>query len=418
MNKPHIAYFSTEYPCVSHTFIRREIHELEKLGYRILRVSGRKGPVLPDPLDVAEAERTQPLIGAGVGPTLGHLLGGLVRANFRIFSGLMLTLKLGMISSRGLLKHLAYFLEALILLDILRAGDVDHLHIHFGNNAAAIGLICKALGGPDYSLTVHGPDEFDAPVGESLGLKVAEATFVAAITHFCTGQIKRWAPYSAWERLHIVHCTVGEEWFEQATPLDEEARDIVCVGRLIGNKGQVLLVEAFAEAVRRGYRGNLVLIGDGEMRDVIEARVSALRLEDRVVLAGWQSGEDVQAALRNCRAFVLASFSEGLPVVLMEAMACKRPVITTQITGVPELVEHEKHGWLVIAGDQQALTDALLALDATSLEDLRNMGEAAHAQVRKEHSAATEAAKLDTLFSTYLTERVTAPDSIANSARP
>ncbi|MCR9258150.1 MAG: glycosyltransferase family 4 protein [Pseudomonadaceae bacterium] len=395
-----IGYLSSEYPCVSHTFIRREILGLEELGYEVTRLALSPGQNLVDKADLAELKQTlflkKPI---ALRNAIRQILVGLRIAGFKIFKGFSKATKMGRISDRGLLRHYAYLIEAIILVALAKQERLEHVHVHFGNNAAAIALLAKTLGGPKYSLMVHGPLEFDGPISMSLGEKVMNAEFTTAITSYCSAQIKRWVPYAYWPDIHQIHCTVGQEWFDAAVPVIAGQHDIVCVGRLGNEKGQILLVDAFAEAVNKGHRGNLYLIGDGEMRPVIENRIKELELAQRIFLTGWCSGEEIRTRLLSSRALVLASFAEGLPVVIMESMALMRPVISTSITGIPELVRHGENGWLTIAGDQAALTERLLEVDEMAVEIIQEMGKTAHEDVAADHSTQKEVAKLEALFS-------------------
>jgi glycosyltransferase involved in cell wall biosynthesis len=397
-----IGYLSSEYPCVSHTFIRREILGLEKLGHNITRIGIRRGEILVDADDLAELEKTHTIVGTGqVSSQLRNFFVGLRTSKLKVLRGLRTAFRLGWVSHRGMTKHLLYFFEAIILHGIIREQKVSHLHVHFGNNAAAIALICKQSGGPSFSMTVHGPDEFDAPVGESLGNKVSESLFTTAITSYCRGQLMRWTPHEHWDRIHEIHCTVGPEWFDASQPLTDQ-KDLVCVGRLTRNKGQLLLIEAVAEAKTRGFSGKLVLVGDGEMRTAIEKRISDLQLESQVELLGWQSGSVIQHHIANCRCLVLASFAEGLPVVIMESMAMKRPVISSLITGIPELIQNNIDGWLVTSGDRRSLANAIVEMSEMPVEDIEKMGAASQKRVLERHSTDTEVGKLEKLFQQYL----------------
>ncbi len=395
---PRIAYLTNQYPSVSHTFIRREILGLEALGYEILRLAIRRGARVVDPADEAEAEKTYHclerspfslLLSAGL-VLLGQPLGAL--------GALRMTLSMSRRSDRGLLRHLAYLVEAAALLRMVRGECVEHIHVHFGTNAAAVARLMQRLGGPSYSMTIHGPDELDAPVGLSLGEKMAEAAFTVAITDYCSAQLRRWVGYEHWLRIRIVHCTVAADWFEAAGPVAEDSRSLVCVGRLSAQKGQLLLVEAFARVHREVPGARLVLVGDGEMRSEVEARIAASGLGDAVTITGWQDEAQVRAHLLGCRALVLGSFAEGLPVVIMEAMALARPVISTYISGIPELVRPGTDGWLVVSGNVDALAGAMKAAFEAPVAALDGMGRAGQARVRARHSVATEVAKLDRLF--------------------
>ena len=176
------------------------------------------------------------------------------------------------------------------------------------------------------------------------------------------------------------------------------AHRLVCVGRLCEQKGQLLLIEAAHRLAARGVDFKLVLAGDGELRSEIENLIGRYKLENQVRITGWISGDEVRKQLLAARALVLPSFAEGLPMVIMEAMALKRPVISTFVAGIPELVHPGEHGWLVPAGDVEALADVMQACVETPVETLIGMGEYAHKRVLERHCVDTEAAKLINLF--------------------
>lgn len=393
-----LAYLTTAYPHVSHTFIRREILELERLGYDVVRVAVRPGGAVVDARDIAEQGRTLVLLQRSLFWLTGHALRGGALGIWRLPRAFGLLWTLHKASERGLLRHIAYLAEALILRSFFAAAGVSHVHVHFGTNATAVAMLVKLLGGPGFSVTMHGPDEFDAAIGLSLGRKIAEARFVVAISHYGASQLRRWSAYADWKKLQVVRCTVEPEWFESGRPVSDDAADIVCIGRLSGQKGQLLLIDAMARAVERGFRGKLILVGDGEMRSTVESKIAENKLGNRVTITGWCDSAAIRNYLAEARALVLPSFAEGLPVVIMEAMAMQRPVLTTCITGIPELVRNREHGWLVTAGDEDGLVDALLELDDTPAADLRRMGEAGRQAVAGQHSVSVEVAKLAGLF--------------------
>lgn len=401
--RPHLIYLTTEYPHVSHTFIRREILELERLGYRIDRVALRSGSAIVDAEDVSEQGLTLHLLERPLTWLAATASRGAWLAGIRLRNGMAAAMRLSRASERGLMRHAAYLVEALVLLAVAKRCGAQHVHVHFGTNAASIAHLASLMGGPSFSMTVHGPDEFDAPIGFSLGWKIETAAFAIAISSFGRAQMQRWVPFSSWSKLHVVHCTVGGDWFKAATDLRGHEIDLVCVGRLSEQKGQLLLIDAFADAVEAGLRGRLVLVGDGELRPAIESKARARGISDRVVLAGWCSGAEVREHLLRARALVLPSFAEGLPVVIMESMALRRPVLSTAVMGIPELVQDGQNGWLVTPGDREGLADALLRIDRTSVDCLRQMGLAAQKRVLERHATASQVSKLDELFQRYST---------------
>ncbi len=394
-----VAYLVNQYPKTSHTFIRREILALERLGVRVQRLALRGWDAdVPDAMDRIEQERTAYVLRGGAAPLLRALLRALWRRPRRFGRALRLALA----SSRGAERpwpvHLIYLAEACVVAEsIERAGSV-HLHAHFGTNAAEVAMLARALGGPPYSFTVHGPEEFDKPQALGLGEKMRRAAFVVAISSFGRSQLYRWLKPERWAAVEVVHCGIDRAFSESAAGAPPANRRLVCVGRLCEQKGQLLLVEAMARLAAAGAEPELVLAGDGEMRAEIEARCARLGLGDRVRITGWIDSDAVRRELEAARALVLPSFAEGLPVVIMEAMALGRPVVSTLVAGIPELVVDGVTGWLVPAGDVDALTNAIAACLKASPEALADMGRLARARVLERHDADVEAAKLRALF--------------------
>lgn len=393
-----IAYLTTSYPSVSHTFIRREIRGLEEIGYEVHRISIRPSGDVVDPADIEEEKLTWHLLNESPLKLVFIALLTFLTRPAKALASLRETYVMSRRSDRGFLKHLAYWLEAGAILPFLKKKRVEHLHVHFGTNPTTVAILIRILGGPPFSFTVHGPDELDGPIGYSLADKIHYSNFTVAITHFCSSQLRRWVPYSEWEKIRIVHCSVGDAWFEEAEPIPTTSNTLVCVGRLSEQKGQLVLIEAFSKAIADGADGHLVLVGDGEMRGVIEEHIAKNNLQDNVTIAGWQNEDEVRGHLKGARSLVLSSFAEGLPVVIMEAMALKRPIISTTINGIPELVHHADHGWLVIAGDSDDLAEAMKSALSESIKNLNAMGERCQTRVRERHSTSTEVKKLDVLI--------------------
>jgi glycosyltransferase involved in cell wall biosynthesis len=245
---------------------------------------------------------------------------------------------------------------------------------------------------------VHGPDEFDKPQFLGIAEKVRRSAFVVAISSHGRSQLYRWIGHAQWPKVQVVHCGVDAQFHAAAAP-PPEAR-LVCVGRLCEQKGQRLLLEAVARLAARGLRFDLVLAGDGEIRPELEALIARHGLAGRVRITGWLSSAAVRAEILAARALVLPSFAEGLPVVIMEAMALRRPVLTTYVAGIPELVIPGETGWLLPAGDVEQLAAALEDLLARPPQELLAMGEAARRRVLERHSLEREATKLAQLFIT------------------
>lgn len=394
-----IAYFINQYPKVSHSFIRREILALERQGFAVQRIALRGWDAeLVDAEDVAERNNTHYVLQGGVKGLLMPVLQALRAQPLRFCSALGLALRMGLRADRPWPYHLVYLAEACRLLPWLQAFGAKHVHAHFGTNSTEVVMLANALGGPAYSFTVHGPEEFDKPQFIYLGEKVRRAAFVAAISSYGRSQLYRWVAHAHWTKVKVVHCGLERAFHDVPSVAISVAPRLVCVGRLCEQKGQLLLLEAAGILAAQGVAFELVLAGDGEMRDEIEALVAKYGLQSQVRITGWISSEQVRAEILAARALVLPSFAEGLPVVIMEAMALRRPVLTTYVAGIPELVRQGENGWLFPAGAVNELAAALTDCLAQPVEVLQQMGEAAYQRVLERHDIDTEAAKLAELF--------------------
>ena len=389
-----LAYLVNQYPKVSHTFIRREIAAVERGGATVLRYALRGwNAVVPDPEDSRERDRTRYLLRGGSGPLLAAMVAVACRRPWRFVGALRQAWRASRHDRRPL-RHLAYLAEACLLLRDLRGRAVERVHAHFGTNGAEVAMLCRLLGGPPYSFTVHGPEEFDR--GPTLGLadKVAHADAVVAISSFGRSQLWRWCRPQDRAKVHVAHCGLEPSFFEQpVTPVPLLPR-IVCVGRLHEQKGHLVLLDAISKLAAEGSDVELVLVGDGELRDEVEGAVRTRGLESRVRITGWVANAQVLDELRAARALVLASVAEGLPVVLMEAMALGRPVLGTYVAGIPELVRGGVDGWLFPAGSADAAADAIRACLRAPAATLQAMADAGRERVRARHDADHEAARL------------------------
>ena len=394
-----VAYLINQYPKVSHTFIRREILALEKQGLSVERYALRGWDAeITDAEDHREQSRTRYVLAGGLPALAGAVAMAFARAPVVFLRAAGLALRMAKRSHRPWPYHLVYLAEASRLAAWLRQSRTSHLHAHFGTNSAEVAMLARALGGPPYSFTVHGPEEFDAP--ESLGLaeKIRRSEFVIAISSYGRSQLYRWTDHDAWPKIHVVHCGIDSAFHAASPCVTPSPFRLVCIGRLCEQKGQLLLLEAMARIVGKGVPMQLVFAGDGEMRVAVEASIKSLGLGDEVQITGWIDSRRVREEILAARALVLPSFAEGLPVVIMEAMALRRPVISTFVAGIAELVRSGDDGWLVPAGDVEALQEAIEVCLAAPDEVIVRMGEGGRERVLSRHSADFEAAKLARLF--------------------
>jgi len=395
-----IAYLVNQYPKVSHSFIRREIAGVEAMGIEVKRFSIRsKSSELVDEADKLEQELTKTVLEKiGKVGLLFALLRVAITRPVPFLSALWLMLSCGWHSERGILRHFAYLAEACVLLGWFKDEEIAHVHSHFGTNSTTVAMLCHALGGPPYSFTVHGPEEFDKVLEISLTKKINRAAFVVAVSSFGRSQLYRWCSLEQWSKIHVVHCGVDEVFLKQPhVPIPDQPR-MCCVGRLSEQKGHLLLVEAASRLAQAGKSFKLVFVGDGPLRPKIETLIAQYGLTDHIEITGWASSKDVQQQILASRAMVLPSFAEGLPVVIMEALALKRPVLSTYVAGIPELVEPGTCGWLVPSGSIEALTAAMRNAIELPVEKLEQMGQVGAQRVAEQHDALQEARILAALF--------------------
>lgn len=400
MTRPaRIAYLTGEYPAVSHTFILREVLALRAQGLEVLTCSVRRtGPehhrgaeekhAAETTFYVLQAAKRPATLLAALGWSLGR-----PGAFWRMIRLALVTRPAGL---RATIWQMFYLIEAMVLAHHLTRQGVTGLHNHFAMASSSVAMLASELSGIPYSFTLHGPADFWDTGRWHLGQKIARARFVACISHFCRSQAMLFSDPVHWPKLHIVHCGVEPDRYQQ-DPGHRPGREVLFIGRLAAAKGVPVLLEAFARAHTAFPDARLTLIGDGPARADLQARATRLGLGDAVRFTGYLSQAEVAGHLARTDLFALPSFAEGVPVVLMEAMASGVPVLTTRITGIPELVEDGVSGRLVAPGDIDgfalALTDLLANPKATRL-----MGQAGRETVARDFNITTEARKLAEYF--------------------
>ena len=369
-----VAYFTSQYPKVSHTFIRREIAGVEAAGVEVLRIAVRRsGEPLVDELDRAELGRTRVLLDRGALALLPEVAAVLGRHPWRLLRALRLAAVMGWGSPRGLARHVAYLAEACLLLRWLREAEVDHLHVHFSTNPADVALLCRELGGPPFSFTAHRVQDGTASAW-SIARKVAAARFVVAICEEGRRSLLEHCRPEDAHKIQVVRCAVDGRFLLPAPRIPPRSRSLVCVARHCPEKGLLVLLRAAGRLRAEGLRFELSLLGDGPDRPALERAARELGLQDTVRFLGWASQAVVHRHVAGARALVLSSLAEGLPVALMEALALHRPVIATAVNGVPELVENGVCGWLVPPGSDGRLADAMRAALTLPVSALDAMG--------------------------------------------
>lgn len=397
---PAVAYLVSRYPAISHTFIEREIAGLRSRGVRVETFTVRPCPpegLITDTMR-AENARTRPLIGAGAATWVRAHLGLLRRAPGVWFSGLARALRTGPLSPRARIWQVFYFGEAVVLLEAMRRDGLRHVHAHFANVAADVARHTAALGrdldGPDagwrWSFTMHGPTGFESVKESDLAAKGVDADGVSCITDFCRSQMMWLVGPEHWSKMDLVRMTVDADVYHP--PAQPRHHDgplrLLTVGRLVPEKGPSVLVEAIDLLRARGVEVEARLVGAGPLAESLAADVQRRGLGRSITLTGPMGQDALPDLYRWADVFVLPSFQEGLPVVLMEALATELPVVTTQIAGVSELVHDGEQGRVVPAGRADLLADALEQLARDEQTRLR-YGRAGRVAVLEEFTPST-----------------------------
>ncbi|TWT81930.1 Alpha-D-kanosaminyltransferase [Planctomycetes bacterium CA13] len=399
-----VAYLVNQYPGISGTFIRREIHALEQLGHPISRYSVRRPAVaVVDEIDVREEQATQYVLDSSFMTILVALGGALMLHPLRFFDALRTAVWFGQ-RSGAMIRSLIYLLEATVVKRWAERDRIEHIHCHFGTNSTAVATLCRVLGGPKYSFTVHGPEEFDRPEQLGLSKKIALSEFVVGVSSFGRSQLYRWTDFPDWPKVKVVRCGLDATYFDYPKTDPPSAPRLLAIGRLHEQKGMPLLIQAAAELAAEGIHFELTIVGDGALRPTLESMIDRHELREFVKLAGWKTGAEIQGLLNESRVLVMPSFAEGLPVACMESLAMGRPVISTSIAGIPELIRTGVDGWLIPAGSVKSLSRAMKKALTASADELKQLGQTGAARVRQRHDVRREARKLSHLFQGHATK--------------
>jgi glycosyltransferase involved in cell wall biosynthesis len=394
------AVICSRYPAVSHTFIRREVRALRALGVDVSTFAVRRAAP-EDALSAADREElatTHAILPAGPSLARAHLR-ALLRHPGAWAGTLLRAMRLSPGTPRGTLWQLFYFAEAVILWHELRRRGIRHVHAHFADVSSDLALLATDLGnradggGWSWSLAMHGPAQLHGVREHRVAEKVADAAFTACVSDHLRSQLMLVTPPEQWPSLHLLRTGVDPELFKPNGRPRGSSR-VLTVARLVPGKGIDVLLGALARLNGGGLAVEADVVGDGPDRERLAGRIRELGLDGRVRLHGPASQERVRELLAGATVFCLPSFSEGVPVVLMEAMASGVPVVATRITGVPELVEEERSGVLVPPGRADLLADALERVLRATPAERDEMGAAGRARVEAEFNTARSAERM------------------------
>jgi colanic acid/amylovoran biosynthesis glycosyltransferase len=410
MTEVRIAYLTGRYPATSHSFVAREVAALRERGVEIRTFSiwAADPRDLPSEQDRLEAERTYALLPLRLWPAARAHMRGWRAAPGAYLRTLVRALRLGRPGIRGRFLGASWFVEAIILWDALRRMQIRHVHVHLNGTAPSVALVLTTFGNRlnrdvawSWSMTVHGSAEFYDVPGERLADKVQSARLVICVSDFTRSQLMAQVTERHWGKLRVIRCGVDPDEFAPRRLDERGGFALVTVARLTQGKGHGVLLEALRQLRDRGLAVRLILVGDGPKRSELEALARELGIESAITFAGAVGREDVHEYYRAANAFCLPSFHEGVPIVLMEAMALELPVVATDVMGVRELVEHEGNGLLIRPGRSDLLADAVERL-IVDPDWRRRLGAAGRETVQQRFDIRRSAAEIHTAFEELL----------------
>ncbi|MGH1438525.1 MAG: glycosyltransferase family 4 protein [Cellvibrionaceae bacterium] len=355
-----LAYFTNTYPRATDTFIRREVIGLRERGFEVLTFSVRKTGADHDVDDevINEKKNTHYLLPCSPLALAKCHLKALSSEPKAYFKTLWLALKTSRPGIKGHLLQFIYFIEAILLAELVEKHKVEHLHNHLGDNSGTVTLLAAQFSNITYSISIHGPHIFFDGLHWALDVKTARSSFISCIGHFCTSQMMLYTNKEDWDKFKIIRCGIDPQQFSYRAP-SKTIKKLVYVGRLSAEKGVPVLFDSLKLLQSKNYEFELTLLGDGDARQQLEAAAIEYGIKDKVKFAGFVDQKTIAETLNSSDIFVLPSFAEGIPVALMEAMAMGVPVITTYVGGIAELVIDKVTGQMVYPSDKEGLADAI-----------------------------------------------------------
>jgi colanic acid/amylovoran biosynthesis glycosyltransferase len=390
-----VLYFTSLFPCWSETFIVREILELIRMGVDVRIVS------LKHPQEKMVQSDANSLLDRVIYPAKGwgsacRALQECVCHPLRELCALALMAHALWRRPQALAKSVVVWWRTLALLKVLRTLNPNHLHAHWATYPSTSAWLAAQRLGKPYSFTAHAHDIFLED--HLLSHKMRTAAFGVTISEFNRQYLATKISPIALQCMKIIHCGVRPADFA-FTPDARQRNLIVAVGRLDHIKGFIHLIDACQLLMQQSVSFTCQIIGEGPLRAQLEQRISQHGLSAYVTLLGAQKSETVRDHLARASVFVLPSVvtpsgdRDGIPVALMEAMAVGLPVVSTRVSGIPELIHHGQGGLLAEPGSAAELAQCI----AQTLRDpvqARRMAVYARATVEQDFDVSKEAAKL------------------------
>lgn len=388
-NKPKLLYLIGQFPAINHGYLLAEVRHLRRLGFSLEVISvsppDRTESTLSE-VEREEAARTYYIKSLSALRIALLNAAEFFRSPIRCFSGLFFALRLAGPDPKAISYHLAYLAEAVVVGRRMRQLGISHVHASF---SATVALIAARIFPITWSFGVYGFGELHDPSASHLKERIESARFVRSNSKFGRGQLMLSCDRSQWPKL--LYSPLGIEVADfvptPANSTDSGVPRLLCVGRLSQEKGQALLLESVAALSAEGLRLQLHLVGDGPDRRWLENYARHLGLASSIVFEGWIDEAKLMALYSSADIFVLSSLAEGIPMVLIEAMALEKPCVAPRIAGIPELIDHGADGLLFAVADVEDLSQQIRTLLQSTELRLR-MGKQGRQKVLREYDMA------------------------------
>lgn len=361
-----LCYLISQYPALSHTFILNEVTALRANGIEIsvasINAPDRKREELTEK-ERCEAEQTFYIKNQGIWGAICAFFYTLTFHPLGTVKGIFKCFNLTGWNIGALFYHFFYLAEAMILGRWMEKHKLTHLHVHFGIAVSTVALLCKEVFPIQFSMTIHGPDEFYDVDQYHIAEKIKKASLIVCISYFAQSQLMRFSSPEHWSKMHVVPLGVSADDFP-AKPINKAPAvfELLSVGRLVPMKGHAILLSAVAQLINQGLPLKLTIIGGGPEKENLEKEIQRLGIESHINLTGPLNLPKVCEHYQKADLFIMSSFSEGIPIVLMEAMASGIPCVASAINGIPELIRNEEEGMLVPASDISTLVATIQSL--------------------------------------------------------
>lgn len=352
-----IAYIMTRFPLLSETFILREMIEIEKQGSEIALfplICQQQEVIHPEVENWIKRCHCYPYFSSSI---LRSTVRTFIQQPFKFLIVFLSIIFWNLPSPKFLIRAIVLFPKATLMAEKIQAENIDHIHVHYASHPALVAYIIHKFTGIPYSVTMHSHDIYDNHV--MLRQKLESAKFLVTISNYNVNYLANLLGNWVTKKITVIHCGVNTEEYKPSARIKKTDFKLIQIGSLHWKKGQIFLLKAIKALISETDDFQVQIIGEGPERKKLEKIIRELEIGKWVTLLGPKTQDEIKSLLPTADCYLQTSISEGIPVALMEALACELPVISTNITGIPELVIDGKTGILIPPKDEQKIVEAI-----------------------------------------------------------